>query len=248
VRPKRLAKQMEVEQTGGVWAQRIMGLMDLRALFVMYAQTGLPIFTYNFTGGELPSALLSGFISAVNSFYGELSGELDRETQLRDIHYRDLHLSLREGKQIVSVLILDSSPSQEVTESLAQFATKFEAQFAEALVSFSGRIDIFDPAHVIVEDCFHSELLLSYECVRPPSRGFARKVYDLAVKVANKEGRFFLPQLFIAAVEKFGPDKKFAVANALELLHNEGCLSPANQDAFTDLGRLNEAQDNISEG
>jgi hypothetical protein len=247
VRPKRLAKQMAVEQTGGLWAQRIMGLMDLRALFVMYAQTGLPVFTYNFTGGEMPSALLSGFISAVNSFYGELSGELDRETQLRDIHYKDLHLSLREGQHVVSVLILDSSPSQEMTESLARFATQFETQFASDLSSFDGRIDIFEPARIIVEDCFHSELLLSYECVHAPSRGFARKVYDLAVKTANTEGRIFLPQLFIASVEKFGPDKKFAVANALELLHAEGCLAPAKKGSSTGLESLHEALNSASE-
>jgi hypothetical protein len=239
---------MEMEQTGGVWAQRIMGLMDLRALFVMYAQTGLPIFTYNFTGGEMPSTLLSGFISAVNSFYSELSGELDRETQLRDIHYKDLHLSLREGKHVVSVVIIDSSPSEDTTESLAQFTSKFETQFIEDLSSFDGRIDVFEPARVIVEDCFHSELLLSYECVHSPSRGFARKVYDLAVKVANKEGRLFLPHLFIAAVEKFGPEKKFAVATALELLHTEGCLVPANQSAFPDLGPIDESQDTASGG
>ena len=130
VRPRKLARLKQLEESGGMWAQRIMGLMELRALFVTYSQTGLPIFTYDFAGGEMPSTLLAGFIAAVNSFYSELSGEIDRESQLRDIHYKDLHLSLREGTHIVSVLILDSSPSEEITESLASFTTQFETRFA----------------------------------------------------------------------------------------------------------------------
>jgi hypothetical protein len=226
VKPRRLAQQQALEQSASQWAQRMMGLMDLRALFVTFSKTGLPIFTYDFSGGEMPSTLLSGFLSAVNSFYSELSGEGDRESQLRDIHYKDLHLSLREGQYVVSVLILDSSPSEVLTNSLAQFTTGFEARFGDQLTTFDGRIDVFDPATEIVEECFHGELLLAYECAKAPSRGFSRKIYDLAVKLANEEGRLYLPQLFVAAIEKFGAQKKYDIANALEHLHEQGCLIP----------------------
>ncbi|MFW9986927.1 MAG: hypothetical protein ACFFDJ_10235, partial [Candidatus Odinarchaeota archaeon] len=241
VRPSKLARQRKLEESGGMWAQRIMGLMDLRALFVTYSKTGLPIFTYDFAGGEMPSTLLAGFIAAVNSFYSELSGEVDRESQLRDIHYKDLHLSLREGTYIVSVLILDSSPSEEITESLASFTTQFETRFGSELERFDGRIDMFDPASEIVEASFHGELLLAYECAKPPSRGFPRKIYALAVKLANKEGRLFLPQLFVAAVEKYGAKKKFDIANALEQLHDEGCLISVNASPFPNPSQPDEA-------
>jgi hypothetical protein len=229
VKPRRLAQQRALEESAGVWAQRMMGLMDLRALFVTYSQTGLPIFTYDFAGGEMPSTLLSGFLSAVNAFYSELSGEIDRESQLRDIHYKDLHLSLREGKYVISVLILDSSPSEVLTQSLAEFTSKFEVRFRKDLATFEGRIDIFDKAAEIVESSFHGELLLAYECVKAPSRGFARKIYDLAVDVANEERRIYLPQLFVAAIEKFGAKKKFEIANALEQLHEQGCFIPSEE-------------------
>lgn len=222
---------MALEETGGTWAQRMMGLMDLRALFVMYSKTGLPIFTYDFSGGELPSTLLSGFISAVNSFYSEISGEMDRDSQLRDIHYKDLHLSLREGKYVVSVLILDASPSEELTESLANFTFAFEDKFKPQLEKFDGRIDVFDPAFKVVEASFHGELLLAYECTEAPSRGFSRKIYNLASERANKDGRLFIPQLFVAAVEKFGPKKKFAIATALGQLIEDGCLTPTSDSA-----------------
>ncbi|MFX1403882.1 MAG: hypothetical protein ACFE9D_05360 [Promethearchaeota archaeon] len=228
VKPRRLAQQQALEQSAGVWAQRMMGLMNLRALFVTYSKTGLPIFTYDFAGGEMPSTLLSGFLSAVNAFYSEVSGELDRESQLRDIHYKDLHLSLREGKYIVSVLILGSSPSEVLTQSLAEFTSKFEVHFRKNLATFEGRIDVFDKATEIVESSFHGELLLAYECVKPPSRGFARKIYELGVDLADDEGRIYLPQLFVAAIEKFGSKKKFDIANALEQLHEQGCFVPSN--------------------
>ena len=228
VKPRRLAQQEALEASASNWAQRMMGLMDLRALFVTYAKTGLPIFTYDFAGGEMPSTLLSGFLSAVNAFYSELSGELDRESQLRDIDYKDLHLSLHEGQYVVSVLILDSSPSEVLTQSLAQFSAEFETRFGKELASFEGRIDVFDKASEIVEASFHGELLIAYECVKAPSRGFTRKIYDLALALANDEGRVYLPQLFVAAIEKFGAKKKFEIANALERLHEQGCLLPAN--------------------
>ncbi|MFW9935753.1 MAG: hypothetical protein ACFFDU_09685, partial [Candidatus Thorarchaeota archaeon] len=231
VKPKRRAQQQALEQSASQWAQRMMGLMDLRALFVTYSKTGLPIFTYDFAGGEMPSTLLSGFISAVNSFYSELSGEVDRESQLRDIHYKDLHLSLREGQYIVSVLILDSSPGEVLTQSLAQFTREFEGRFGEKLASFDGRIDVFDSGSEVVEESFHGELLLAYACVQAPSRGFSRKIYDLAVKLANDKGHLYLPQLFVKAIEKFGAQKKFDIANALDELHEQGCLAPVNENS-----------------
>jgi hypothetical protein len=230
VKPRRLAQQQALEESAGAWAQRIMGLMNLRALFVTYSKTGLPIFTYDFAGGELPSTLLSGFLSAVNAFYSELSGEIDRESQLRDIDYKDLHLSLREGKYVVSVLILDSSPSEVLTQSLAEFTSNFEVRFRKDLAAFEGRIDVFDDAAQIVESSFHGELLLAYECVKAPSRGFARKIYDLGVKLANDEGRLYLPQLFVEAIEKYGAKRKYEIANAIEKLHEWGCFSPANEN------------------
>ncbi len=233
VKPKKLAQQQALEQSASNWAQRMMGLMDLRALFVTYSKTGLPIFTYDFAGGEMPSTLLSGFLSAVNAFYSELSGELDRESQLRDIHYKDLHLSLREGQYVVSVLILDSSPSEVLTQSLAQFTTEFESRFTNELQTFDGRIDVFDPGIEIVEESFHGELLVAYECVKAPSRGFTRKIYDLALNLADQEGRLYLPQLFVASIEKYGAKRKFDIANALEKLHEQGCLVPVN--ANTDI-------------
>ncbi|MFX1342661.1 MAG: hypothetical protein ACFFAL_08180 [Promethearchaeota archaeon] len=229
VRPRRQAQQLALEESGGTWAQRLMGIMDLRALFVMYAKTGLPIFTYDFAGGKMPSALLSGFISAVNSFYGELSGDADRESQLRDVHYKDLHLSLREGRYVVSVLILDASPTEEMTESLANFTAQFVSHYATELEAFDGRIDLFDSASEIVERSFHGELLIAYECAEAPPRGFARKIYELAIKSANTNGRVYIPQLFVAAIEKFGSKRKYDIANALQHLLKVGCLAPLQE-------------------
>jgi hypothetical protein len=191
----------------------------------------------------MPSALLSGFISAVNAFYGELSGDADRESQLRDVHYKDLHLSLREGRNVVSVLILDASPTEELTESLANFTAQFVSHYATELENFDGRIDIFDSASGIVERSFHGELLIAYECAEAPPRGFARKIYDLAIKIANINGRVYIPQLFVAAIEKFGSKKKYDIANALEQLLKAGCLVPLQESNIPTESSPEEAAD-----
>jgi hypothetical protein len=205
----------------------MLGLLDLRALFVMHARTGLPIFTYSFTGGELPSPLLSGFISAVSAFHGELSGKADRESQLRDIHYKDLHLSLHEGKHTISVAILEASPSEEVTQSLADFSKLFEQTYVRDLAHFEGRIDVFEGADELVGKSFHSDLLIAHKCDKKPSRGFPQRIYALAENLARADGHVYLPQLFVAAVEQFGADKKYAIAHAIETLRSEGCLAPS---------------------
>jgi hypothetical protein len=227
VKPRR-AKQLKVmESGGGAWAQRMMGLLDLRALFVMHASSGLPIFTYSFTGGELPSTLLSGFISAVSAFHGELSGQPDRESRVRDIHYKDLHLSLHEGKHIISVAILEESPSEEVTQSLADFTKRFEQAYAPDLARFEGRIDTFEGAGELVGKSFHSDLLVAHKCEKKPPKGFPTRVYALAKNLARADGLVYLPQLFVAAVEKFGADKRFAIAHAIETLRSNDCIAPS---------------------
>jgi hypothetical protein len=226
IKPRKVKQLQEVESTGEMWAQRILGLLDLRALFVQHAKTGLPIFTYSFTGRDLPSELLTGFISAVNSFFAELSGEADRESQLQDIHYQDLHLSLKEGQYITSALILEESPSEEVTESLAEFTANFEQTYEAELSAFEGRIDVFKTADELVGKSFHSELLVPHTCSAKPPRGFSRRIFKLAKNLADTDGRLYLPQLFVAAVEKFGSNRKYAIAHAIVTLRDDGCITP----------------------
>jgi hypothetical protein len=227
VRPRRKAKEKVVEKRASTWVQRLLGLTDLRALFVMHTKQGVALFTRSFTGQDLPGQLASGFISAVRAFHGELSGKPNRESQLRDIHYEDVHLSLHEGRHVISVAILEASPSEEVTQSLADFTRRFEQTYAPDLARFDGRIDVFEAADELVGKSFHSDLLVAHKCDKKPSRGFPRRVYGLAKKLARADGHVHLPTLFNAAVKRFGADKKFAIAHAIETLRSEGCLAPS---------------------
>ena len=130
-----------------------------------------------------------------------------------------------------------------MTESLANFTAQFVSQYATELETFDGRIDLFDPASEIVERSFHGELLIAYECAEAPSRGFARKIYDLAIKLAKTNGRVYIPQLFVAAIEKYGSKKKYSIANALEQLLKSGCLLPLQESNIPTESSPEEAAD-----
>ncbi|MBD3227841.1 MAG: hypothetical protein GF329_06605 [Candidatus Lokiarchaeota archaeon] len=124
-------------------------------LLIIHKESGLCIYNYKFGPGELDPDLLSGFLSAIQSFGVELS-ESD-QAEMRRLLYKDFEIYIDEDEFIRVALIGKGIITEHLERLLSNFIQKFSGNYTRALEKFTGNIKIFSDADLLVEKTFKIE-------------------------------------------------------------------------------------------
>jgi len=120
-------------------AQRLMGngipeiprYADIfQSLILLDSQSGLTYFSFQYT--KLNEQMVSGFLSAMDSFVSVVSGE----SQLEEINYKGFIITAAMGERIKVVAILNKSGGIAFKERLHVLVSAFEKRFAPELALF----------------------------------------------------------------------------------------------------------------
>ncbi len=169
-------------------------LGSLRHFMAVYANRGTCVFYYPFTEQRIQADLISGFISAVTSVYGEITGE-GEQGRLEEIQYQGLRVNSYSGRFIIGILILEGEMSKQLRERLQMFVELFERQFGRHLEDWNGLIDYFDTEWIV--STLHSTLGFT---VRLPHRvvlgkrlgGISGKVYHMILQMVDSRGEVLI--------------------------------------------------------
>ncbi|MHA1481443.1 MAG: hypothetical protein ACTSQZ_08480, partial [Candidatus Thorarchaeota archaeon] len=126
--------------------QRFRDLNLLQHFMIIYKENGGCLFYHPFKEDEIQFDLISGFISAMSSMYGEFTGDGTRET-IESLKYQGMTLNGFNGKYIVGVLISEGTFSTSF--SLKDFIESFELRYEAALKNWMGIIDHFEPDWIV---------------------------------------------------------------------------------------------------
>ncbi|TFF87668.1 MAG: hypothetical protein EU548_09965 [Promethearchaeota archaeon] len=124
-------------------------------LLIIHKESGLCIYNYKFGPGELDPDLLSGFLSAIQSFGIELSSS--DQAEMRRLSYKDFEIYIDEDELIRVALIGKGIITEHLERLLSDFIKKFSGNYTRALEKFTGNIKIFSDADLIVEKTFKIE-------------------------------------------------------------------------------------------
>jgi hypothetical protein len=141
---KEAALEMEISLARKPRYKRI-----FRNLLVIDISSGLPLITHSREDLEVDKELISGFLSAMDSFISELSGA----GSMSEIHYKDFYITGETGNSVKVALILTNPASKSLRERLVYFLKDFEDRYSEEIETFSqtGNVKIFDK-EVIIPD------------------------------------------------------------------------------------------------
>ena len=120
------------------------GLANERVLFILNRLTGMSPYSHAFVANSQDPQMLSGFISAMGNFMGEVTGT--EEVQWKTVYGTDSSIIVEGGKWALGVLAVE----RETTESRSKvrsIVTEFEASFAylrDATAIEGGIYDEFD--------------------------------------------------------------------------------------------------------
>ncbi|MBD3227152.1 MAG: hypothetical protein GF329_03105 [Candidatus Lokiarchaeota archaeon] len=121
----------------------------LYALMLIHKNTGLSVYNYNFTNKNLDSDLISGFLTAIQSFGSEIS---EKETKMEKLSYEHFEIQLSSGKYITAALISTGKPNLIIGKMINKIIREFENKYEKQLENFSGKISEFRDAGFIIED------------------------------------------------------------------------------------------------
>ena len=144
IKPKKQARFGELKSQ----LKEFESLSALQHFMAVYLEQGTCVFYYPFSNTRIEPDLISGFIAAITSVYGEIKGNGVKGT-LEEIHYHGLRLNSYSGKYIIGILILEGDMTKRMREQLQVFVNLFESNYAEDLEGWVGHYSCFDPEWVI---------------------------------------------------------------------------------------------------
>ncbi len=120
-----------------------------RTLLIINKISGLPLITHSREDLKIDQELISGFLSAMDSFITELSGA----SGMSEINYKGFYIIGEVGDAVKVALILTEPASKSLKERLIYFLKDFEDRYDEEIKVFSktGNTKVFDE-NIIISD------------------------------------------------------------------------------------------------
>ncbi|MFX0083501.1 MAG: hypothetical protein ACFE94_17275 [Candidatus Hodarchaeota archaeon] len=117
-----------------------------RTLLVIDKKSGLPVITYSREDLGVDQELISGFLSAMDSFVSEIGGS----EAMDEISYKGFSIHAAYGKWIKCALILSKPAYKSLKERLSYFLEDFEDRYKDEINAFleTGRTTYFDPSKI----------------------------------------------------------------------------------------------------
>ncbi|KKL90104.1 hypothetical protein LCGC14_1908030 [marine sediment metagenome] len=123
-----------------------------RSLIIIDKTTGLPLISHSDEKFKIEHDLVSGFLTAMDSFVSEIGGT----TSMKEISYKSFYIHAAYGKWVKLALFLSKPAKQSLKERLIYLLTEFESHYEEEIQYFqtTGNISIFDEKKIttIIKD------------------------------------------------------------------------------------------------
>ena len=118
-----------------------------RTLLIIEKGSGLAMISHSSEEIPMDKELVSGFLSAMDSFVSEIGGT----TSMNEINYKGFYIHAVYGEYVKLALFLSRPASQSLKERLAYFLNHFEEHYHDQVLNFKeiGNTAIFDKERII---------------------------------------------------------------------------------------------------
>jgi hypothetical protein len=201
-KPRKARKRRELQRQLSAFRD----LESLRHFMAVYLNRGTCVFYHPFTDMRIEPDLISGFIAAITSVYGEIKGE-GQEGALEEIQYQGLWLNSYSSQYVIGILILEGETSSFLRERLQFFVEMFENQYETDLSGWKGAVDCFDPEWVIgnLNETFNYNWMLPHTIVEEKkARGLESKLLKFLSARLDERGEFKIADVLKPAAEETG--------------------------------------------
>jgi hypothetical protein len=104
-----------------------------QSLLIIENKSGLALYSYSKNENQINDIIISGFLSAIDSFGATISGS----SGLEEINYKGFIINVQSSSSIKVIAILSTSPSESFKDRLKVFATDFEKKYHTQILEFA---------------------------------------------------------------------------------------------------------------
>jgi hypothetical protein len=218
--------------------------INLKHILIIFKSTGTCIFFKSFGEETIDPDLISGFLSAVQSF----GKEIKAQKSLNELAYGDNVLLFSDGEMIRVTLVLGKGSSPFMKKNLAEFVGKFEAKNQRKLASWKGSLNAFRDSDELIDDVLNTSVILPHELssdknlLKKVKSSMAKDLLKMAKELVTEERNFiFLAQLMANAREVMKKDAAEIILGLNELRELQ-ILKPIRIEKLTETPQLSEAE------
>ena len=204
--------------------QRFLDLDALSHFLIVYKGSGGCLFYHPFKETEIQPDLISGFISAMGSMYGEFTGS-GREETIESLKYQGMILNGYNGNHVIGILISESDVSKSF--NLKGFIDGFESRYEHCLPDWQGELYHFEHDWIVKHLCesiSYADNLPFVVTSTKPKKQYSTTIVYLK-SLCDSSGRFVFRDV-IVELKKF---LKISEAYAFDILMRfkyEGVIAP----------------------
>ena len=223
-------KRRKLQKLQAKWQKSMINFQDisnLDYLMILIRKSGMSIYNYSFKAEELDYQLMSGFLSAISAFKGELGIKEKKgliETGEWEIVYQDFKIFGINRELVQFVLILEGSISESLKNELLKFIMDVERNYNQEFIKFKGNVAVFNPISTLVEQYFDRSITLPHISVDLSAAqlkqlpDIERKLYNLGAHMTDDQGYFYVSNLMKNAQDMLGEDVRHIIDSIYNLV------------------------------
>jgi len=123
----------------------------LSYLIITKKDSGLPIYQMNFITAKFDGDLVSGFLSAIQTFGSEI---IQEKTTMEKLAYKDFKFFFQDGQYIRCALILHGEITEILFKRLKNFVVEFERIYHSLLIKETANIALFSKIDSLIKKIF----------------------------------------------------------------------------------------------
>jgi hypothetical protein len=209
----------------------------------MHKKTSLALFSRAFTEIPIDETLISGFLSAINSFGQEIGSKVKQEGTgesqeqkggLEELGYKQFKIVVLEGELVRTAVLLLKSSSPTLRDKIKEFNMAFEQKYTSEISNWDGKVLESDPIMEMLEQILNVDLLYPHNVILNKVPAFLssaskNSVEAILIKVAQSPSfnNTFKVREMINQMAGFGK-KEVDTFNAIHELRKKGILFAIN--------------------
>ncbi len=169
-------------------------ISNLHYFIISEKNSGLTVYEQFFTGKNLDSTLISGFLQAVRAFGIELT-DAEEQTRSVKLDYQNSKILMLDYKNFRCILIMKKNPSQDFLDSLNALLYDIEEKVGHLLIDFDGDITQFSEIRDLLDLHLHTSLISPLRVINQPKNNSSdeQMMINRAFKIMKeKNANYFL--------------------------------------------------------
>ena len=193
-------------------------VFSMNYFMVIDKESGLCVYEENFSGKNIDSALISGFLDAIRSFGIELIGSYQQSKTIR-LEYKDSKILMVEFKNFRLVFIMKENPSNDFLKSITDLSYEIDEEYGHLLSNFNNDVMPFKGIKILVKKHLNTLFLAPLSVVENKNiklNSAEKNEYNRALDFMKKNYLDYFFTSFLLNQHEYEASKIKAIFNLIE--------------------------------